>query len=622
MVRREVVRCLPLRGGLCAFVLLALVVTLLGCSHEQQTLRLQSGEESERDHYDVKTIGEVFNVGNAEPMQIGGVGLVTGLDGNGGDCPPDTYRALLEADLHKQKVVKVKEVLADPNNAMVFISGEIPPGARIGDPIDLEVRLPARTQAVSLRGGTLQPCYLFNFATTRQVIPGTTKADTMLRGQTCAKAEGPVLVGFTGGDESAQVKQGRIWAGARCKVENNFTLLLKEDLQFKARMTERVCNRINERFQGVAGGGDPATALAMPRSPTLVELRVPPQYRLNMTRFLLVTRLIPLQQMKDLPSAGLTYRTHLGEDLLDPARTVSAALRLEALGEESLPQLRVGMRSENELVRFCSAEAMAYLGQAGAAEDLGRLVVSRPLFRAYALTALASLDENASRRELENLLASDHDDETRYGAFRALRALEENHPAVAGEMLNNAFWFHRVAPLTPSLVHLSSTQRAEIVLFGGDVILKPPFSLLAGEYSVRAQEEDDHCTVTYVPLKTDNRSGDSRSGVATRRTCELKLEDILRAMTDLGAQYPEAIDLIMQAESIHCLNCRVARDALPQGFTEAELSALGQLRPGEAVPDLGGTPTLFETGRSKPAPRPPAEPIAGPPAQQRILGLE
>ncbi len=622
MVRREVVRRLPVRGGLCAGGLLALVVTLLGCSHEQQTTRLQSGEEVERDHYDLKTIGDVISVGNAQPMQVGGVGLVVGLDGNGGDCPPDTYRSLLESDLHKQGVKNVKEVLTDPDNAMVLISGQIPPGARIGDPIDLEVRFPARSQAQSLRGGTLQACYLFNFATTHQLIPGYTKADTMLRGQVCARAEGPVLVGFGNGDGNMQEKQGRIWAGGRCKVENNFNLVLADNLQYKARMTERVSNRINERFQG-ATRGDAASALAIPKAPTLIDLRVPAQYRLNLTRYLLVTKLIPLQEQKDQVSGGLPYRQHLGEDLLEPARTVTAALRLEALGEDALPQLKVGMRSDNELVRFCSAEALAYLGQASAAEELSRLVVSRPLFRAFALTALASLDENSSRRELEDLLASDHDDETRYGAFRALRALEENHPAVAGELLNDSFWLHRVAPLTPSLVHLSSTQRAEIVLFGGDVILKPPFSFLAGEYNVRAEENDDHCTVTYVPLKTTTQGGEHRNGVAMRRTCELKLEDILHAMTDLGAQYPEAIELIQQAESIHSLNCRVARDALPQALTEADLASLGRLRPGEFVPDLGGTPTLFETGRSKSAPAPPAEPTtAGEPRQQRILGLE
>ena len=549
MVRREVVRRLPVCGVLCACCVFALVVTLVGCSHDQQ-LRSQSGEEAEHERYGLKTVGDVTTVANAQPLQVAGVGLVIGLEGNGGDCPPDDYRKLLESDLHKQGVKNVKEVLADPDNAMVMISGQIPPGARIGDPIDLDVHLPARSQAKSLRGGTLKACYLTSFATTHQLMPGYNGAETMLRGQIFARAEGPVLVGFTNnGDETSQQKQGRIWAGGTCRKENPFGLVLAPNQQFKARMTDRVANVINDRFQGAAKG-DPTNALAIPKTPESIDLRVPAQYRLNLSRFLLVSRLIPLQETKEQLGGGKPYRQRLAEDLLDPARCVTAAMRLEALGQDAVPELKIGMTSANELVRFCSAEALAYLGNAAAAEELGRMVVNRPVFRAFALTALASLDENASRRQLEDLLEGDHDDETRYGAFRALRALEETHPAVAGRLLNDSFWLHRIVPNTPSLVHMSSTQRAEIVLFGGDVILKPPFSFLAGEYNIRAEANADQCTVTYVPLRTEFRTGEPRNGVATRQTCPLKLEDVLVTMADLGAQYPEAVELIQQAESI------------------------------------------------------------------------
>src|SRR5206468_1370020 len=73
-----------------------------------------------------------------------------------------------------------------------------------------------------------------------------------------------------------------------------------------------------------------------------------------------------------------SYSRKLADELLDPARTVSAAIRLEALGEESAPILKKGLESEHVLVRFTSAEALAYLDSPSAGEELARLVEQQP----------------------------------------------------------------------------------------------------------------------------------------------------------------------------------------------------------------------------------------------------
>lgn len=87
-----------------------------------------------------------------------------------------------------------------------------------------------------------------------------------------------------------------------------------------------------------------------------------------------------------------------------------------------------------------------------------------PMLRAYAFTALASLDEAICQIKLKELLAGDLDDEGRYGAFRSLRALDEKSDSVSGEHLGEAFWLHVVAPDTTPLVHVATSRRAEIVL--------------------------------------------------------------------------------------------------------------------------------------------------------------
>ena len=200
-------------------------------------------------------------------------------------------------------------------------------------------------------------------------------------------------------------------------------------------------------------------------------------------------------------------------------------------------------------MRFCAAESLAYLDCPTGGEELGAAVAKQPMLRAFALTALASLDESVSRTQLAGLLTHAADAETRYGAFRALRALNEDDPLVQGEFLNESFWLHRVAPDAPPLVHVSTTRRAEIVLFGEEPTLKPPFSFLAGQFAVTATPDDDRCTVSRFPPQ----------GGVQRKQCSLKLEDVLRTMAEMGGTYAEAMELLQQAHRCDCLELRGSR---------------------------------------------------------------
>src|SRR4051812_7146990 len=151
----------------------ALLLLPLGCAHAPETSRLQAEDETDRDRYGIKTVGDVSTVSNAQPVRLGGVGLVVGLEGTGGDVPRgDPYRSMLEAQLGKQKVERVKDLLGSPDTALVVVSAQLPPGAHKGDPIDVEVSLPPRSRATSLRGGYLKYCWLYDFEFTSKLSPG------------------------------------------------------------------------------------------------------------------------------------------------------------------------------------------------------------------------------------------------------------------------------------------------------------------------------------------------------------------------------------------------------------------------------------------------------------------
>jgi hypothetical protein len=584
-------------------LLLASLAGLAGCSQTQ--VRSQKEEETEKERYLVKTVGEVCTFGNAEPVPVSGVGLVEGLEGTGSPAPAGDMRQIVENELKRAKIPNIKQILASNDFSLVVVSTMIPPGAKKGDKLDLEITLPPGSRTTSLRGGYLRRCMLFNYDYTGRLNPAA-ESNTALRGHPVVRAEGPLLL--HGSDPASETK-ARIWSGGICQLERQFHILLDSKHQF-ARVASNVASRVNASFQGTLSM-TPGNELALARNNTVVVLNVAPQYKLNLPRYLRVIRMIPLEEIPaaDNKPRRLPYREQLREDLLEPARTVTVALRLEALGNSSIPILKEGLKSPQALVRFCSAEALAYLGSPACGDELARVVRQQPYLRAFALTALASLDENVSNLRLKDLIEGNLDDETRYGAFRALRTLDEHDPLVHGELLNETFWLHQVARESPPLIHLSTTRRAEIVLFGSTPKLVPPCSLLAGEFAITAAAGDQRCTITHVPLhsgETGKRQG----------RFSLELPEILKVMASAGATYPEVIELIRQADSCKNLSCRVKFDALPQAVSVEEVAEAGRrdaIREKQAQPaeesvsevliikpiGLGRTPTLYDNGTAR-----------------------
>src|SRR5258707_1015200 len=105
--RASVVRLLWRATFLSPALPFLVLFSLCGCF--SQKARLQAEDEPEQVRYEVKTVGEVSTVGNAEPTAVGGVGLMVGLDNTGGEAANDSFRQLLENELKKKNVKKIKE---------------------------------------------------------------------------------------------------------------------------------------------------------------------------------------------------------------------------------------------------------------------------------------------------------------------------------------------------------------------------------------------------------------------------------------------------------------------------------------------------------------------------------
>lgn len=589
------------KGRLGFTVVLAGLLAMLGCVHIQPLGKTAEELECEKD-LDVRTIGEITDVANAGPLVVSGVGLVTGLNGTG-HSPAGEFRSMLENELRKQKIENVKQLLDSADNALVLLSGLIRAGSRKADVFDIEITLPPGSKATSLAGGYLQTALLRDYDTKKNINPDTKGGNGLLPGHVLAHGSGPILVGLSSNlnlskdgqadatSEATDTRRGRIWSGGISHIDRPFFLVMNNDQKF-AKVSNAVAQRINlmfeedakkrdnlmktrrllvldemtdklnSQFSAPTPGGRGAMARALNKE--VVQCNVPYTYRFNPERYLRVARLVPLQES---PEQMGRYRKRLDKMLNDPAETVRASLRLEALGKDCVPVFKQALKNEHPLVRFCAAESLAYLGSTAGCETLSRLAEEHPPLRYWGLLAMGSLEEGVSRQRLAEMLDCP-DAEVRCGAFQSLRQMDETDKNLHAEAVGQAFWLHTVAPTSRPLVYFSVRSRAEIVVFGKDVRLVPPVKVLAGpEFTVTAEPTDDRCTISRFL---------THQGSVVRRQCSLQLDDVLRTLAELGGQYPDAVDFLSKVGDRNCLNCPVTFTAMPEAVPVETLAQGGK----------------------------------------------
>ena len=579
------------------FAVVPLLVT--GCFlQEFTTVARPQIADPEPDKDAVQTVGDVAAAfDNATEMVVIGYGLVTGLDGTGGSTPPCEARTAVVERLKRARAENPAAIIDSPDSAVVIVTAVIKPGVRRDELVDVCVSLPEGSKVKSLRGGILRATPLMTFATQGEVreylkqndYNPQSEGNRVLRGHDVVLAGGLVQAALNGTDDAAAasdqpLKRGFVWKGGRLLDGRPMYLILKTDQQ-RYRVAEQVAARLNETFHG---GDTPGAKVAAAKHKDLVAVAVPPRYRLNRPHYMRVLWAVPLTAPPDLTR----YVREQEEKLLQPETTLAAAIKLEALGQPGIPALRGALTSEYPLVRFAAAEALAYLGNTAAAEPLAQAATDHPSLQAYALTALAALDDALGMAKLEELLAA-REPELRYGAFRALREIDPTGDAVGGTWAQRAFVIHEVPTPGPSLVHLLSEGRSEVVLFGESPKLVPPFSLTAGpNITVTARPGDTVATVSRFS---------ARDGGEPRHVqCPLAVADTLRALADAGGAYSDAADMLQKAHDRKALSCRLAFDKLPQAVPIKKLAAAAVKDPRMeqeydllAETDAESTPGLF-----------------------------
>ena len=486
-----------------------------------------------------KLVGDTARPFGHDYVKVESMALITGLDNTGEDPAPSAQRTALLHELQTIGVQHPNQLLAAPSTALVMVRGYLPPGVQKGDKFDLEVQVPVQSETTSLRGGWLMETRLTQMA----VLGGSVH-----EGHVLAHGEGPVLVdpAASGEKDRALLVRGRVLGGGSAIRSREIGLFIGPEDK-SVRLAAQIGQAINKRFHTFSRGIK--QGVASPKSDERIDLKIHPRYKDNIVRYIRVLRAIPLRESP----AEQSLRVGLLErQLLDPITAATAALRLEAIGREGLEALVKGIESSDPEVCFYAAEALAYLDDNRAAAPLARAARAEPAFRAFALAALSSMADMSAHDELLNLLEVPSS-ETRYGAFRALWAMNPADPLIRGENLGGQFGYHVLNTTGPEMIHVTRSFRPEVVVFGHEQTLAAPFVLEAGK-SILVKGNAGKVTVSRFAARQPDQ----------KRVVSTKVDDVVRAIVELGGTYPDVVQALQNAKSSGALSARFEVDALPE----------------------------------------------------------
>ncbi|UUO04799.1 HEAT repeat domain-containing protein [Blastopirellula sp. J2-11] len=487
-----------------------------------------------------RVVGDLTVPVGLQVAKIQGVSMVTGLDNTGSDPPPSPLQEALLNEMRIRKIAKPNTELASPRTSLVVAEAYIEPGARVGQRVDIRVLTSRDSETTSLVDGWMLETSLSESA----VLEGRLR-----KGETFVRGHGAILTdNIREGRDDSEIllKRGVILGGGILKKDRPIGLAMRAD-NVSVQASARVGQSINSRFFSYQNGGG-KTGVANPLDDKKIELRVHPKYFENVPRFLRVVRYIPIG---DTTEERLQRIQNAEAELMIPESSEAGAMKLEALGKDSLDSLKKGLASKSPLVRFCAAEALAYLDDPAAIPTLTEAARSQSEFRHRAYIAFGTLDDLTVIDELEGLLHCESA-EARYGAFDTLLEKTGKAPIIRGVDMKGKFIFHPIRSKASPLVHFRLSERPEVVVFGDNIPVRTDAILLMPKGLTITGTTDGKVKVTRVVAGRENRSF----------VCEPTVTELIKGIVDADGDYPEVMKVIYSLKQQGAIDARVEADSL------------------------------------------------------------
>ena len=518
-------------GGLLALLLLGCEpagrVTLRQMNDELALLETQEQLEALRQKSRVDRIGDAVKLEGTEPVALNWYSLVVGLGTNGTRDVPDQQidtDTMLWNELLKRLYVggftgSATKIVRSLDSAPVLVTAVVPPLVQGNDPLDIELKALGNTR--SLRRGVL-------ITTPLRHLLGYSGSRARY-GNVWAEAEGKVTLspGRLAFGEGGRVNErvAYVPAGGPCQVNRFLALRLRQPNTYSAGLIAMVLNR---RFPNCA----------QLLSPQDVRVIAPDHYRSEWRRFAQVILEVRCRLPHGRPLRS--YISGLVRDLQgdDPVLARQAALKLEAVGPESVPALEGSLRSSRPSVRLAAATALAAMRDPAGIIPLTRVIDMSTSDEERRLAArYLNFYTERNVRDYQKKLLSDRDPEVRYRALLGLeRTQEEAQYAVHETAEKGDFRISRVqAGGTPALVVKARTPR-RLVFFGEGLSLRPPFKQAQlGELAVEAR---DRTKVTiYYRIYGQPNELPIRS---------MALVDLVKALDKINVTVNDIMDLIFK----------------------------------------------------------------------------
>jgi hypothetical protein len=351
------------------------------------------------------------------------------------------------------------------------------------------------------------------------------------------------------------------------------------------RVSSDIAKAINHRFHTFVNGRK--QGVATPKTDEFIDLLIHPRYKDNVNRYIQLVQNVAINEPTGEQQARLLF---LEQQLTDPLTAANAALRLEAIGsDEAREILKKGLAENDAEVKFYAAEALAYLDDTAAVEPLANVARNEPAFRVNALAALSAMDDVMAYDALRSLLEM-KSAETRYGAFRALWAMNKNDPFLRDEYLGQRFHYHLLDVPGPDMIHVTRSHLPEIVLFGSGQQFQLPLLLDAGKNIMVNGLAGGKITVSRFDAGTE----------AAQKVVSTRVDEVIRAIVELGGTYPDVVQALQQAKADGALLGRFEVDALPQPGRPFDRHRIARPDEGDAAPSPGADEDRIEVASPLP----------------------
>ncbi len=549
------------------------------------------------------TIGAEASLSGVQPTLVSGIGFVVGLNGTGGLPMPEEYAATIEREMSLNgisltndidgplKGKSPRQLVSDPNTAVVIVQGAVPPGARAGTSFDVVVRA---VNATSLEGGKLW---------TTELRPGPPSVFGGAKTLRIGESKGPIFLNpfSIPGDEFSSVTRdvGRILDGGIVTEDLLVEILLDNPSHDRAR---RIASAINSRFPQRPGDSEP---VARGKDDTRIRITIPRRFHDRPDEFLALVE--HLQIDRSYPEVHA--RRYAAEMRNQPYLANDLGWCLEALGERAKPFVRELYDFPEAAPRLAALRAGVGLGDPRTAAYLSELATSGPeILRLDAIRLLSRLDAGPRvDQTLKNLMA-ENEFTVRVAAYEALvdRAVRsqkrrllamvegETGPGgvhltragldaiaqmslpqgtiegVSRELVAGKFFLDR-APVGEPMVYVTQQGEPRIVLFGQGVRLERP--LVVSAWNNRLMLASDGET---DPIRLYFR--DLRTGRVVTQEVDPSIEKLLALMAhDQTADDPRPGLGLSYAECVGALHQLFEHNAVAAAFSTEQNRLIAEL---------------------------------------------